>query len=262
LVSYTPEADGRVNYVPVFNVDGRITAEGLIQRRDPRLRIALAALFALSCVSLQSLDRLGIMLGLALALALAARLPLGPTIRRMAAMEAFMAVVLLTLPFSIVGSEVFRLGPFVATWQGLGRAAEIILKANAVVLGVFALIGTLEAVTLGHALAALGLPRKLVHLLLLTVRYVSVLRDQYVQLRDAMRVRAFRARASVHGLGSLGWLVGMLMVRSNERASRIQAAMKCRGFKGEFHVLHEMHAGPADWLSAIVFVFVLGWIVL
>lgn len=247
-----------MNYVPVFNVDGRITANGLIQRRDPRLRIALAAVFALAVVSLQSLDRLGIMLGVALALGLAARLPLAPTMRRMAAMEAFMAVVLLTLPFSVAGSEIFRIGPMAASWEGLMRAAEIILKANTIVLGVFALVGTLEVVTLGHALAALGMPKKLVHLLGLTVRYVGVLRDQYVQLRDAMRVRAFRGRLSRHGLGSLGWLIGMLMVRSNERATRIQDAMKCRGFRGEFHVLHEMRMSLADWLSAIAFIILLG----
>ena len=247
-----------MNHVPVFNVDGRITAEGLIQRRDPRLRVAMAVLFAIVVVSLHSLDRLGILLGLAVVLGLAARLPLGPTLRRMAAMEAFMAVVLLTLPFTIIGSEVFRLGPLSASWEGLVRAAEIILKANTIVLGVFALIGTLEAVTLGHALAELRMPRKLVHLLLLTVRYVAVLRDQYVQLRDAMRVRAFRVRASRHGLGSLGWLLGMLLVRGNERASRVQDAMKCRGFSGEFHVLHEMRLRPADWLSAIAFVIILG----
>ncbi len=249
-----------MNHVPVFNVDGRITAHGPVQRRDPRLRVILAALFALVTVSLQSLDRLAIMLGVALVLALAARLPLGPTAKRMAATEALMAVVLLTLPFSVEGSEIFRIGPIAASWEGLMRAAEIILKANAVVLGVFALVGTLEVVTLGHALAGLGVPRKLVHLLLLTVRYVGVLRDQYVQLQDAMRVRAFRARASRHGLGSLGWLLGMLIVRSADRAKRVQDAMKCRGFRGEFHVLHEMRIGPADWLSAIVFIIVLAWI--
>ena len=249
-----------MNYVPVFNVDGRITAEGPVQRRDPRMRIVMTALFAILTVSLHSLALLWFMIGLAIVLAAAAHLPVRPTLKRMAAMEAFMAVVLLTLPFSVDGTELFRIGPIGASREGFLRAFEIILKANAVVLGVFALIGTLEAVTLGHALAGLGVPRKLVHLLLLTVRYVSVLRDQFVQLRDAMRVRAFRAGPSVHGLRCLGWMVGMLIVRSAERAGRVQDAMKCRGFKGEFHVLIEMRVKAADWLAAVAFVVTLGMI--
>ncbi len=114
-----------MNHVPVFNVDGRITTEGLIQRRDPRLRVAMAALFAIVVVSLHSLDRLGILLGLAVVLGLAARLPLGPTLRRMAAMEAFMAAVLLPLPLFAEGTQTFPTRPPAASWEGAPCAAQI-----------------------------------------------------------------------------------------------------------------------------------------
>jgi len=246
-----------MNRVPVFNADGRPTREGLVQGFDPRLRIAAAAAFAVVTVSLHRLDALAVMLGIAVLLALAARLPLGPTLRRLAALDAFMAVVLLTLPFSIAGTAFLTLGPLSASWEGLFRAIEIVLKANAVVLTVLALAGTLEVVTVGHALAALGAPRKLVHLFLLTVRYIGALRDQYAQLRDAMRVRAFRLTASWHAWRSLGWLFGMVMVRSAERADRVLMAMKCRGYRGEMHVVAEMRLTAADWLAGAAFLGIL-----
>lgn len=242
-----------MNYVPVFNADGRLTRDGLVQRFDPRLRIVATAGFALVAVSLHSLEPLTALLGVSLCLALAARLPFGPTARRLAALDAFMAVVLITLPFSMAGTEFFRIGPLAASWEGVFRAVEIILKANAVMLTVLALAGTLEVVTVGHALAALGISRKLVHLLLLTVRYIGALRDQYAQLRDAMRVRAFRMTVSWHAWRSLGWLFGMVMVRSAERAERVLDAMKCRGYRGELHVLAEMRLTAADWLAGAVF---------
>ena len=46
-------------------------------------------------------------------------------------------------------------------------AATIALKANAAVLAVTALVGTMDAVTLGHALAHLYVPQRLAQLLLL-----------------------------------------------------------------------------------------------
>lgn len=238
---------------PVFNADGRPTRSGWVQPFDPRLRVAAAVAFAVTTVSLDSIAALAVMLGLAGMLALAARLPAPPTLRRLAALDAFMAVVLVTLPFSVSGDALLTLGPLTASWQGLARAVAIVLKANAVILAVLALAGTLDVVVLGHALAGLGAPRKLVHMLLLTVRYVGALRDQYGQLRTAMKVRGFRLRTSWHTWRSLGWLFGMVLVRSAERAERVLAAMKCRGYRGELHVIADMRLRSADWLAGGAF---------
>lgn len=54
-----------------------------------------------------------------------------------------------------------------------------------------------------------------------------------------MAVRGFRMRFSVHTWRSIGHLFGMLFARSIDRAERIGAAMRCRGFDGEFPILTE-----------------------
>jgi len=113
---------------------------------------------------------------------------------------------------------------------------------------VLALLSSLEMVELGHALARLGAPQRLVTLLLFTVRYVDVLGQEYARLRLAMRARAFRPRAGWHTWRAYGWLVGMLLVMSLERSERIHAAMRLRGFTGRFHLLDEARrAGALDW---------------
>ncbi len=229
-----------------------------LSRREPRLRIVAAFLFALLTVSLQRLPPLILALALAFGLALSAGLPARLLLRRLLALEGFMGVLLLLLPFSVPGETLWRLGPFAASREGLLQALAILLKANTVVLALLALVGTLEPVTLGHALARMRLPDKLVHLLLFTVRYLGVLHEEYGRLRLAMRTRGFRARSDRHTWRSLGWLMGMLLVRSLERAERIVAAMKCRGFNGRFYLLDGHPWRPADSGFALLSLLALG----
>lgn len=231
--------------------------ETWLTRRDPRLRILTAFAFALVTVSLQQLWLLSLALGVALALAFNAGLSPGLLWRRLLLLEGLMLVLLILLPFSVPGHTLWRLGPFEASVQGTLQALAILLKANGVVLTLLALVGTLEPVTLGHALARLRVPDKLVHLLLFTVRYLEMLNREYQKLRQAMRARGFRARSDRHSWRSLGWLMGMLLVRSLERAQRILAAMKCRGFNGRFYLLTGQPWGVGDSLFSLATLMVL-----
>jgi cobalt/nickel transport system permease protein len=237
-------------------------AETWLTRREPRLRVMLAFAFALLTVSLQRFVPLAMALVLACSLALSAGLAPRLLLRRLLALEGFMGVLLILLPFNVPGETLLQLGPFGASREGLLQSLAILLKANAVVLALLALVGTLEPVTLGHALARLRVPDKLVHLLLFTVRYLGVLHEEYRRLRQAMRTRGFRARSDLHTWRSLGWLMGMLLVRSLERAQRIVAAMKCRGFNGRFYLLDGRPWRPADTHFAFAGLAVLSLILL
>jgi cobalt/nickel transport system permease protein len=123
-------------------------------------------------------------------------------------------------------------------------------------------VGTLEPATLGHALGRLRVPDKLVHLFLFTVRYVDVLDAEFLRLRQAMRARAFVPGSNAHSWRSLGWLIGMLLVRSLERSQRILAAMKCRGFDGRLYLLEDYRWRRADSLHALGFGLLLAAILL
>lgn len=213
---------------------------------DPRVRIVVTCAFAVVVVACSSLSILALSLAIALALLLASREPLRPTLKRMAAMDGFVLFMLVLLPFTVSGEPMFELFGFTASWQGLWRAVEIALTANAVVLAMLVLVGTMEPVTLGHALYALRMPEKLVHLLMFTVRYVEVLREEYLRLRIAMKTRGFKPRSNWHTYRSLGYLVGMMLVRAVERSERILGAMKCRGFDGRIVLLERLELGRGD----------------
>ena len=223
---------------------------------DPRVRLVAALTFCVTTVALDNYAALATALLFAL-LALGVARPCPRTLgRRLLALEGFMVMILIMLPFSVPAGHpddiLMRLGPLTASGGGLQQAAGILLKTNIVVLVLAASIGRLEPSEFGRALAALRLPTKLVVLLLLTVRYLDVLHCEHARLRRSMRVRGFRARASPHGLRSIGYLVGMLLVRSFDRSERILAAMRCRGFNGHFRHEALEPPGRADAALAAV----------
>ncbi len=154
-----------------------------------------------------------------------ARISPGDLCRRLLPLEILLAVLMIVVPWPKYDRE------------GIMLAIMIALKAHAVVLSVAALIGTMDGVTLGHALAHFHVPQKLTQLMLFMVRYFDVLGREYARLRAAMRVRCFRPAMNGHSYRAFGYLVGMLLVRSFDRSERVLAAMKCRGFCGRYYML-------------------------
>lgn len=215
-----------------------------LDRLDPRTRLISALVFCAALVATPSLAGQAVGLGLALVGVIVARLPVCDVLRRMLHLEGAMLLVLVMLPFTVPGHVLTAPWGLEITEEGLRQAAGIALKANGTALALFALLGGLEAPALGRALARLGVSGRFVHLFLFTARYLSLFQEEYSRLRRAMRARAFRPTTGLHCWRSLGQLFGMLLVRSLERAERIDAAMRCRGFTGRLPSLHEDESRP------------------
>jgi cobalt/nickel transport system permease protein len=222
----------------------------IIHRLDPRGRVVVAVAFAVLIAVSRRFGVLGAGLALAVIGAAVARLPVRATLKRLRALNLFLLLFWLVVPLTTPGEALLALGPLRWSLPGVLLAARLTLKANAIVLMLTVLVGTVETPTLGHALHHLRVPDKLVHLLLFTVRYIDLIHHEYGRLRAAMRVRGFRPRMSVHTYRTFGNLVGMLLVRSFDRAERVVAAMKCRGFSGRFFLLTHFAFERRDALFA------------
>jgi len=210
-----------------------------IARLDPRARALSTFAFALLIVLLETWAALSAVFLVTLIILWAARAANRATVRRLGELNLFALFLLAFMPFSMPGTPLFHLGAFAWSREGILLALRIALKANTVMLLCSALLGTLEPADLARALHRLGLPAKLAHALFFCVRYLEVLHVEYHRLRNAMKLRAFRPRCSRHALRSLGYLVGMLFVRSIDRSDRVLEAMKCRGFDGHLYSLAE-----------------------
>jgi len=224
-------------------------AEGnsLIHRLDPRFRLLAAAALTLPAAVLNDLGAALAALAAGALLVLLARLSPVRVIRRMLAVNAFILFLWLFIPFSMGGEPLLVLGPFAATREGVDLALLLTVKSNAILLALMALLGTIPVQDLGPAMQRLGVPGKLCHILLFTYRYIFVIHQEYLTMRQAMQARGFHPRTDRHTYQSYAWLLGMLLVRSWDRAERVHGAMRCRGFQGRFYSLARFTAAAGDY---------------
>ncbi len=235
----------------------------LLDRIDPRSRICLALAFSLLVAVANRPATTVAALALAALCAATSGLDLRTLLRRMAPLNVFMLLLIAIMPLASGGREIGRLGPIRYGEEGLWLALAIAVKGNAILLGLVALLGSLDITTVGHAMNHLRVPDKLTHLLLFTVRYLDVLRHEYGRLSAAMRLRGFHPRADRHTWRTFGHLIGMLLVRSLDRSERVVAAMKCRGFHGHFYLLDHFHFSWRDLpfaLAAAAALVTLAWL--
>ncbi len=210
-----------------------------IHRIDPRVRIVFAVIYSLVVALSNRFPVLLTALCISILLICLARLNPKEVGKRLAVVIWFLLLIWVVLPFTFEGEPLYQAGPLIFTRPGVVLSAQITLKATAILLTFMALIATMAVVTLGRALNRLHLPEKIVHLLLMTYRYVFVIEEEYQRLRTAIKIRGFRAGTNIHSYRTYAYLIGMLFVRASVRAERVNQAMRCRGFKGRFYTLDD-----------------------
>ena len=228
------------------------SGNSLIHRFDPRTRVVFAGLLSIVIATCSSFPALVIALGVALLLVILAGLKAGKVVRRLMWVNTFVLFLWIVLPFSYDGHAFFEIGPFAATVPGVVISAQITLKSNAIILTLIALLATMTTATMGHALSALYVPDKIVHLLLMTYRYIFVLEQESQRLIRAAKIRGFKSSTSLHAYKTYAYLVGMLFVKASERAQRVYQAMQCRGFNGRFYCLKEFATTRTDYILSIL----------
>ena len=150
-----------MSYVLEGDVTARPGHSPALTQVDPRFRIVAVVGFAITVVALHDFAALVIALAVSLGALLHGRLPVANTIRQVITVDLFMIFVIISLPFTTPGETLFTLFGLDASREGLGDAFRIALKANAVVLMMLVLIGTIGPVRLGHALSRLKVPAML-----------------------------------------------------------------------------------------------------
>ncbi len=231
------------------------------QSGDPRLRIMAALFFALTVVHIHRLAPLITALIISSLAALMMRLTWSFLRPKLLAVDGLILVILLTLPFTQVGTPLGSVGPFTASREGVDKALVIALQTHSILLIWLAFVANLPWPALAHALHHLGVPDRLVQLLLLTARYLDVMAHEWQRLHRAMRIRGFQFGANWHSWRSVGYLCGMVLIRSLERAERIQGAMQLRGFDGTYRLLAHFHWQRRDSLLMILWLLILAGLI-
>lgn len=229
-----------------------VGGDSLIHRLDPRVKIVVAFLFSVVVAVSNRFLVLLLALALGLCIALLVKLPLKQLVLRLAPVNLFIIFLWFFLPFTFEGKPLFSVGPLVGTHEGVLYAARISLKSNTIMAVLIALVASTSLLTLGHAMHHLKIPKKLVQLFFFTYRYIDVIHKEYLRLVNAMKVRGFRPGTNMHTYRTFAYLVGMLLVRSSDRADRVHGAMVCRGFRGNLYSLSAFSLEACDIICLIL----------
>lgn len=144
------------------------------------------------------------------------------------------------LPFSLFGgisniifdhTPMMTVGTFIIT-GGMISFVSILLKTVLTVTAVLILIATTPMAVISKQLTRIGIPSIFVLQFVMTYRYISVLIEEVTTMFTAYIIRA--PHQKFVKMKDMGSFIGHLLIRSIDRAERVFAAMKCRGFNGTY----------------------------
>lgn len=233
----------------------------IIHQLDPRIRVGFTILYAFVVALSYQFSVLILALVISSILIVISQIRITDLLKRTLWVNALIFLLWLLLPFTFKGEILTRIGSLAVYRPGVVLAAQITLKSNAILLAFIALVATMTFSTLGHALLRLRVPEKIVHLLLMTYRYVFVIEQEYLRLVQATKIRGFRPGTNANTYRTYSYLVGMLFVRAAARAERVHQAMLCRGFKGKFYSLQKFQISSASWMFSILMTVIIGGLV-
>ncbi|MDR2069928.1 MAG: cobalt ECF transporter T component CbiQ [Treponema sp.] len=233
----------------LYTLERLSAGNSVVHRLHPAVKIAAAVIFLISVVSFDryALRPLLPFLFYPSVLIALGELPPALLFRRAA----------LALPFCLFTGisncvfereTAFHLG-FLGVSFGFISLCTLLLRALLCASGVLILIATTPWPHLSAQFRGLHVSGVFMTVLEMAYRYIAVLLAEVRSMYTAYRLRSREAKgiAAAHA----GSFVGSLFLRSADRAERIYAAMKCRGYDPEFsRTIKSPALKPADFLFA------------
>ncbi len=241
------------------------SGSSVIHRIDPRIKVISAAVFTIILAISQQFETLIAGFFFSFSLVLLAGLNVKEVLKRLFVIIGFLILIWVIVPLTFEGEQLFKIGPFSVMKPGVFLSARITLKSVSILMALMALTATMALSTLGHAMSRLKISGKLVHLFMITIRYIAVIEQEYGRLLRAIKIRGFKPGTNMHTYRTFAYIIGILFVRASSRADRVYQAMRCRGFDGRFISIHEFQTHKRNGVFSalmiliIIFISILEW---
>ena len=221
-----------------------------VHRLDARAKIIATGAFLVAVMSFPRHEVSALMpfLLFPAGVGLAAGLPAGYLLRKVAIASPFAIMVGLANPF-LDHTPAAVLAGHVVTGGWLSFAS-ILVRFTLTVWAGLVLVATTGMHPLCAGLERLGMPRLFSTQILFLYRYLFVIAEEGHRLTRAVSVR--RADAGAIPLSVYGSLLGRWLLRSMDRALRVHQAMGARGFDGQVRVLARGRFGGREVLFLAV----------
>ncbi len=229
-------------------------SHGVLQRIDPRVKLAGLGALILSAVSVRRLWLAAALFLASILLAYFSRIPLRALATRVwLAVLAFTGLIAFPALFLISGAELYRI-PLLGltiTDRGFAAGAFLLLRAETAGTLVVVLLLTTRWYRLLSALRSFRVPAIMVAVFQMTYRYLFVFLRSASDLFEARRARLLGPPDPEAQRVSATAIAGALLERSFMLSSEVYLAMQARGFRGEIRLLENSEMRSADWLLLI-----------
>ena len=240
-----------------FYADESAKKNGLLQKLDPRVKIAAVFPLIVIAALARRLEVIVALFATAVVLALLSKVPLATLAKRVwLGVLTFTGFISFPALFLTPGQAIYTLPllGWTVTAQGLRAAMYLIMRAEtAATFSVLLVLCTPWSFVL-KALRVLRLPIVLVVILGMTYRYI------FLFLRNAHDMFMSRKSRMVGHLDGgeqrrvATASAGVLMSKTIQLSGDVYLAMRSRGFQGEVYVLDEFQTHWFDWAILAVFI--------
>ena len=184
------------------------------------------------------------------------RIPPIHIIKRIAAALPFVLLIVMFVPFFKEGETAgsIAVGPvvFEVTVEGLRIMTGVIVKSSLAVAALAMLVGSTRFSDLLKGLEKMHVPSIMVAVLAFMYRFIFVLTDDAQRLARAFSLRNFGG-FRLRKIRAVGNMIGLLFIRTYERAERIFAAMVLRGYEGRTMTMSGLKLRARDALFFAAF---------
>ena len=218
-------------YFDIGRLDRLSYQETCIHHLDPRAKVIATMLFLLTVISFPKYEiaALAPFFLFPVIIMTIGEIPVRFIIGKILLVSPFAIFIGIFNPLLDTGTFAVIPGVFIsAGWISFG---SILLKYTLTVSAALLLIATTSFPGVCHALRRLGFPALFVSQLLFLYRYLFVLMEEAMRIIRARDMRSFGTRGT--GMKVFVRLIGVLFLRTVDRAERVYYAMLSRGFQGD-----------------------------
>jgi len=243
-------------------IDEYSDLDSLIHKLDPRTKLIASFAFIVFIVLTPVTNWQAFIFYFCMiaVLLLISRLPPFYVIKRSLVILPFVLMIAVFIPFfkqgEVAGSYNIGLWQISVSYSGLLVLANVLSKAWLGILSLILLSSTTKLADLLKGLRQLRVPHVIVLILSFMYRYIFVLMDEMMRMKQARDSRNFGG-SRLRQLRTIGNMIGTLFIRSYERGERVYGAMLARGFDGEVRTLQTLKFGRNDVYFSISFGMVL-----
>lgn len=190
------------------------------------------------------------------------QIPLSFIFKRSLVVIPFVLIISIFLPFMNQGKIIYKYSLWFLelniTDRGVLVFFSVLIKSYLSVLCMVLLISSINFSTFLKALEKLRFPKLIVIILSFMYRYIFVLYDELIRMKIAKESRSV-CSSKWFNIKVLSNMIGVLFIRSLERAEFVYLAMCSRGFNGKINTIYEFKLTKKDLgFLLLMFIYLFG----